>query len=97
MLQDVYTSVSADVAEGLDEATDNSPTSSVPTGQLIQSLLRNGLAQACSLDLESPEPHFDQSSPFLRAGGVGGLACRLRDKYLTAYVFIYLFLGAPQA
>lgn len=29
-----------------------------------------------------------QSSPFTRAGKVSGLACRLRDKRLTAYSFI---------
>lgn len=33
----------------------------------------------------------NQSSPFMRAGKVCGLACRLRDKRLTAYEFSYLF------
>ena len=48
-MQDVYTEVTEDVAEGLDEASDSSPSSNVPTGQLVQSLVRTGLAQACSL------------------------------------------------
>lgn len=50
--------VAGDVAEGLNEATENSQTSNVATGQLMQSLIQTSLAQALPFhilqDLQGP-------------------------------------------
>ena len=65
-VQDVYASAASDVSEGLEEATDNSPTSSVPTGQVAQSLLRAGLVQVwCPTWAhlsQTPQPRTPKSS-----------------------------------